>query len=41
MFGEVRVQLRANDADFLVGMNHGFAIACALAEHGAREQGRE
>ncbi len=38
MLGEVRMQFGANDADFLIGMDQGFAVTGALAENGAREQ---
>src|SRR5665213_1359813 len=38
MFGEVRMQFGPDDTDFLVSMDHGFAVAGALAEDGTREQ---
>ena len=41
MFGKVRMQLGADDADFLIGMDHGFAVARALAENGSRKQRSE
>jgi ssDNA-binding replication factor A large subunit len=38
VLGEVRVQFGTDDTDFLVGMDHCFAVAGALAEDRSREQ---
>jgi hypothetical protein len=38
VFGEMRMQLGADDADFLIGMDDGLAVARALTKNSAREQ---